>query len=162
MGLVQEPFEIFQHGLKCWKEVETRKKDSLVNFSLKKNHRYRECYLSPIRLRRLIIPFYYYEYSPFIASSVHKFRIISDSLPNNVLVLFNTPIFSTEFRFLYSIGQKRFDTPESVYEKILRFKYLFAVQEFYLTLRKQRQGSDCTPITTRQLEAMLRLTEVRL
>ena len=34
-------------------------------------------------------------------------------------------------------------------------------QKFYLKLRKQRQGIDCTPITTRQLESLIRLTEVR-
>eukprot|EP00111_Clytia_hemisphaerica_P002704 TCONS_00007630-protein len=35
------------------------------------------------------------------------------------------------------------------------------LQEFYLNLRKQQQGPDSTPITTRQLEAMIRLTEAR-
>ncbi|XP_059696924.1 DNA helicase MCM8 isoform X2 [Haemorhous mexicanus] len=35
------------------------------------------------------------------------------------------------------------------------------LQEFYLELRKQNQGSDSTPITTRQLESLIRLTEAR-
>ena len=34
------------------------------------------------------------------------------------------------------------------------------LQEFYLELRKRRQTHDCTPITTRQLESLIRLTEV--
>ena len=34
------------------------------------------------------------------------------------------------------------------------------LQEFYLELRRQRQTGDCTPITTRQLESLIRLTEV--
>ena len=36
----------------------------------------------------------------------------------------------------------------------------FVDQEFYLDLRKQQDGPDSTPVTTRQLEAMIRLTEV--
>ncbi|XP_065908945.1 DNA helicase MCM8-like [Dysidea avara] len=35
------------------------------------------------------------------------------------------------------------------------------IQKFYLKLRQQRQGIDCTPITTRQLESLIRLTEAR-
>ncbi|XP_070576847.1 DNA helicase MCM8-like [Ptychodera flava] len=35
------------------------------------------------------------------------------------------------------------------------------LQKFYLELRKQRQGPDTTPITTRQLESLIRLTEAR-
>ncbi|XP_060580099.1 DNA helicase MCM8-like [Ruditapes philippinarum] len=36
-----------------------------------------------------------------------------------------------------------------------------AIQGFYLELRKQHQTQDSTPITTRQLESMIRLTEAR-
>ena len=35
------------------------------------------------------------------------------------------------------------------------------VQKFYLDLRKQRRHTDSTPITTRQLESLIRLTEAR-
>ncbi|NXU11580.1 MCM8 helicase, partial [Pardalotus punctatus] len=35
------------------------------------------------------------------------------------------------------------------------------LQEFYLELRKQNQGADSTPITMRQLESLIRLTEAR-
>ncbi|RDD46487.1 DNA helicase MCM8 [Trichoplax sp. H2] len=35
------------------------------------------------------------------------------------------------------------------------------LQEFYLNLRQQRYGSNITPITTRQLESLIRLTEAR-
>uniref|UniRef100_A0A8C8VKP9 DNA helicase MCM8 n=1 Tax=Pelusios castaneus TaxID=367368 RepID=A0A8C8VKP9_9SAUR len=35
------------------------------------------------------------------------------------------------------------------------------LQEFYLELRKQNRGADSTPITTRQLESLIRLTEAR-
>ncbi|XP_075060108.1 DNA helicase MCM8 isoform X2 [Mixophyes fleayi] len=35
------------------------------------------------------------------------------------------------------------------------------LQNFYLELRKQKQGIDSTPITTRQLESLIRLTEAR-
>ncbi|NXW06130.1 MCM8 helicase, partial [Fregetta grallaria] len=35
------------------------------------------------------------------------------------------------------------------------------LQEFYLELRKQNQGVESTPITTRQLESLIRLTEAR-
>jgi len=35
------------------------------------------------------------------------------------------------------------------------------LQSFYLELRAQHQTADCTPITTRQLESMIRLTEAR-
>uniref|UniRef100_A0A8C5MX76 Cardiolipin synthase (CMP-forming) n=1 Tax=Leptobrachium leishanense TaxID=445787 RepID=A0A8C5MX76_9ANUR len=35
------------------------------------------------------------------------------------------------------------------------------LQDFYLELRKQNQGIDGTPITTRQLESLIRLTEGR-
>ncbi|XP_058880254.1 DNA helicase MCM8 isoform X2 [Acipenser ruthenus] len=35
------------------------------------------------------------------------------------------------------------------------------LQEFYLELRKQNLGADSTPITTRQLESLIRLTEAR-
>lgn len=34
------------------------------------------------------------------------------------------------------------------------------LREFYLQLRKERQDRDHTPITTRQLESLIRLTEV--
>lgn len=34
------------------------------------------------------------------------------------------------------------------------------LQDFYLELRKQNQSADSTPITTRQLESLIRLTEV--
>ncbi|XP_056148011.1 DNA helicase MCM8 [Lampris incognitus] len=35
------------------------------------------------------------------------------------------------------------------------------LQEFYLSLRSQAQSADATPITTRQLESLIRLTEAR-
>lgn len=35
------------------------------------------------------------------------------------------------------------------------------LQKFYLYLRRQHQSNDCTPITTRQLESLIRLTEAR-
>ncbi|MBN3315226.1 MCM8 helicase, partial [Atractosteus spatula] len=35
------------------------------------------------------------------------------------------------------------------------------LQEFYLELRKQKYGADSIPITTRQLESLIRLTEAR-
>ncbi|XP_063040543.1 DNA helicase MCM8 [Engraulis encrasicolus] len=35
------------------------------------------------------------------------------------------------------------------------------LQDFYLELRRQNQGTDSTPITTRQLESLIRLTEAR-
>uniref|UniRef100_A0A1B6E6T6 Uncharacterized protein n=2 Tax=Clastoptera arizonana TaxID=38151 RepID=A0A1B6E6T6_9HEMI len=35
------------------------------------------------------------------------------------------------------------------------------LQHFYLELRKQHQTSDCTPVTTRQLESLVRLTQAR-
>lgn len=34
------------------------------------------------------------------------------------------------------------------------------IQEFYLSLRSQAHTADSTPITTRQLESLIRLTEV--
>lgn len=34
------------------------------------------------------------------------------------------------------------------------------LQRFYLRLRAQRGNQDCTPVTTRQLESLIRLTEV--
>ena len=34
------------------------------------------------------------------------------------------------------------------------------LQDFYLELRRQNHGTDSTPITTRQLESLIRLTEV--
>lgn len=36
-----------------------------------------------------------------------------------------------------------------------------AIQTFYLELRRQHQTQDSTPITTRQLESLIRLTEAR-
>ena len=38
---------------------------------------------------------------------------------------------------------------------------MLSTQNFYLELRKQRQRYDSTPITTRQLESLIRLTEAR-
>ncbi|KAL0269654.1 UNVERIFIED_CONTAM: hypothetical protein PYX00_007309 [Menopon gallinae] len=35
------------------------------------------------------------------------------------------------------------------------------LQQFYLDLRKYHQKADCTPVTTRQLESLIRLTEAR-
>lgn len=35
------------------------------------------------------------------------------------------------------------------------------LQDFYLSLRSQAHSADSTPITTRQLESLIRLTEVR-
>ena len=37
----------------------------------------------------------------------------------------------------------------------------FFFQNFYLDLRRQHQTQDSTPITTRQLESLIRLTEAR-
>ena len=37
----------------------------------------------------------------------------------------------------------------------------FSFQTFYLELRSQHKGRDSTPITTRQLESLIRLTEAR-
>lgn len=34
------------------------------------------------------------------------------------------------------------------------------IQDFYLSLRAQSHTADSTPITTRQLESLIRLTEV--
>lgn len=34
------------------------------------------------------------------------------------------------------------------------------IQDFYLSLRSQAHSADSTPITTRQLESLIRLTEV--
>lgn len=34
------------------------------------------------------------------------------------------------------------------------------LQDFYLSLRSQAHSADSTPITTRQLESLIRLTEV--
>lgn len=34
------------------------------------------------------------------------------------------------------------------------------IQDFYLSLRSQSHSADSTPITTRQLESLIRLTEV--
>lgn len=34
------------------------------------------------------------------------------------------------------------------------------IQDFYLSLRAQSHSADSTPITTRQLESLIRLTEV--
>ena len=36
------------------------------------------------------------------------------------------------------------------------------LKQFYLKLRKQHQSVDSTPITTRQLESMIRLAQVAL
>ncbi|KAJ1970323.1 DNA replication licensing factor mcm8, partial [Dimargaris verticillata] len=36
-----------------------------------------------------------------------------------------------------------------------------AIQQFYLKLRTQRKSVDSTPITTRQLESLIRLAEAR-
>lgn len=36
------------------------------------------------------------------------------------------------------------------------------LQDFYLSLRSQAHSADATPITTRQLESLIRLTEVGL
>lgn len=35
------------------------------------------------------------------------------------------------------------------------------LQKFYLELRKHHKDHDCTPVTTRQLESLIRLTEAR-
>ena len=35
------------------------------------------------------------------------------------------------------------------------------LQQFYLELRKQHQTCDSTPVTTRQLESLIRLTQVQ-
>lgn len=35
------------------------------------------------------------------------------------------------------------------------------IQDFYLSLRAQAHPGDSTPVTTRQLESLIRLTEVR-
>lgn len=34
------------------------------------------------------------------------------------------------------------------------------LENFYLELRKRHKDNDCTPVTTRQLESLIRLTEV--
>lgn len=36
------------------------------------------------------------------------------------------------------------------------------LQNFYLELRKHHKDNDCTPVTTRQLESLIRLTEASL
>lgn len=43
----------------------------------------------------------------------------------------------------------------------INIRILCFLQTFYLELRKQHQGTDSTPITTRQLESLIRLTEAR-
>lgn len=44
---------------------------------------------------------------------------------------------------------------------ILFMKIYIFCQNFYLELRKRHQTRDSTPITTRQLESLIRLTEAR-
>ena len=44
---------------------------------------------------------------------------------------------------------------------IFSLRFFPVLQDFYITLRKQHQGQDSTPITTRQLESLIRLTESR-
>ena len=39
--------------------------------------------------------------------------------------------------------------------------FIQLIKNFYLELRKQHQTQDSTPITTRQLESLIRLTEAR-
>ena len=39
--------------------------------------------------------------------------------------------------------------------------WLFHLQDFYIELRRKHHSSDSTPITTRQLESLVRLTEAK-
>ena len=62
-----------------------------------------------------------------------------------------------------------------VFSRVVETKYLFFInlfidsslfvyffwQNFYLDLRRQHHSADSTPITTRQLESLIRLTQVR-
>ena len=45
---------------------------------------------------------------------------------------------------------------------LMEFVCYFFWQNFYLDLRRQHHSADSTPITTRQLESLIRLTQVHL
>jgi len=80
---------------------------------------------------------------------------------------YNTGDFSVEQRsawFQYSLTLQNimFELSECylIHVIILLLTSYWNVQEFYLDLRKNHQTADSTPITTRQLESLIRLTEV--
>lgn len=75
-------------------------------------------------------------------------------------------------RLKYKAGETKEPIPHPILRKYIAYarKYVFpklskeacnVLQNFYLELRQKHQTSDSTPITTRQLESLIRLTEAR-
>jgi len=75
-------------------------------------------------------------------------------------------------RLKYKAGEIQEPIPHPILRKYIAYarKYVFpklskeactVLQKFYLELRQKHQTSDSTPITTRQLESLIRLTEAR-
>ncbi|KAL1915308.1 uncharacterized protein VTP21DRAFT_6766 [Calcarisporiella thermophila] len=92
--------------------------------------------------------------------------------------LLGTPAFdgqeklSLDERLKYREGEKMFPIPPALLRKYIAYarKYVHprlskdaakVLQDFYLTLRSKHRSPDSTPITTRQLESMIRLSEAR-
>ncbi|XP_049789773.1 DNA helicase MCM8-like isoform X1 [Schistocerca nitens] len=75
-------------------------------------------------------------------------------------------------RLKYSPGEEFDPIPQPLLRKYIAYARKYTnprltpeaadiIQKFYLELRRQYQAMDCTPITTRQLESMIRLCEAR-
>lgn len=82
-------------------------------------------------------------------------------------------MFKTFFRRRLRLqdGEEMDYLPHSLFRKYIAYaqKYVnpqlseeakTVLKEFYFQLRKQFQSGDCTPITTRQLRSLIRLTQV--
>ena len=73
-------------------------------------------------------------------------------MPHSVVCVFGCVVEFLEAKYFFFID---------LFINSNLFDYFFG-QNFYLDLRRQHHSADSTPITTRQLESLIRLTQVHL
>ncbi|XP_040285706.1 DNA helicase MCM8 [Bufo bufo] len=105
--------------------------------------------------------------------AIHSANVTrADTQESNISVLEVTPGRPLKERLKVRPGEHIDAIPHQLLRKYIGYARQYVqpklsldaaqvLQSFYLELRKQNQGIDSTPITTRQLESLIRLTEAR-
>lgn len=115
----------------------------------------------------------------FLSSFVNCLLVFCQMAETYLKIFVLYCIFYSECNFLHSERLKLHGEPVDLLPHVLLRKYIAyarkyvpsprlssaaakVLQHFYLELRRQHQTLDATPVTTRQLESLIRLTQVGL